>query len=388
VDRETELLVNCARVHIDQTRAETITLLVAQDLNWERLLKLAQRNGLIPLFFHHLNQICPAAVPPRHFNFLRDYFQKNSAFNLLLSGELLRLLKSFEAGGVSAVAYKGPATARKIYGNISLRQFGDLDVLVREADVWRASELLVAAGFEPHFVIPGRKREAFLRLSYVSLFRRQAGRLMVELHWRIAPGFFSVRFNTAALWPRLDTVEIQGADVSVPAAEDLLLMLSVHGAKDCWEKLEWVTCVAELINGTPSLDWQVLWRRSQEIHCEQMLLLALLLAHDLLDAPLPAEALDRIRKSSELATIAKAVTQDFLSEDLRPRTLPFRLRFHLALKDTASDKLRHCVRLAMTTTPVDWAMTPLPRSLSFIYPLLRAVRLTRKYALDAERAPN
>jgi hypothetical protein len=140
--------------------------------------------------------------------------------------------------------------------------------------------------------------------------------------------------------------------------------------------------------GTPSLDWQALWRRSRRMHCERMLHLALLLAHDLLATPLPAKALDRIRDSHDLAATGKRVTQDFLADKPSPRTFSFRLLFHLALKDTASDKLRHCARLALTTTPVDWAITPLPGSLSFIYPLLRAARLTRKYALDAERAPN
>jgi hypothetical protein len=27
----------------------------------------------------------------------------------------------------------------------------------------------------------------------------------------------------------------------MPLAEDLILMLCIHGAKDCWEKLEWVS---------------------------------------------------------------------------------------------------------------------------------------------------
>ena len=388
VDPESELLVSCARAHIDPVRAEQIARLLAQDLNWERLLKLAQRNGLIPLLFFHLNQICAADVPREHYDFLWDYFQKNTAFNLLLTGELLRLLQALNESGVSAVAYKGPATAARLYGNISLRQFCDLDVLVRESDVWKATELLIASGFEPHFIIPLKKQEAFIRLSYVRLFRREAGRILVELHWRIAPRFFAVRFDTAALWPRLETIKIRGANVSVPGAEDLLLMLCVHGAKDCWEKLEWVTCVAELIHGKPELDWQLIWRQSRQMRCERMLRLGLLLAHDLLDAPLPVEALDRIRESRELSARARAVVQDFFSESPRRRTFSFKLTFHLALKDKALDKLRHCARLALTTTPVDWAMTPLPRSLSFVYPLLRAARLTKKYAFDAERAQN
>src|SRR6266481_4525680 len=153
-DHEIELLIHCARASIDPERAERIRKLVAQGLNWDRLLKLAQRNGLSPLLYFHLNQICAAAVPTEQLEFLRDYFQKNSAFSLLLTGELVRLLKTFNENGIKAVPYKGPAIAVKLYGNLALRQFCDLDILVRQSDVWKASELITARGFEPHFRIP------------------------------------------------------------------------------------------------------------------------------------------------------------------------------------------------------------------------------------------
>src|SRR5262245_60731659 len=127
-DREVEILMHCARAVIDRARAERVREL-AEGLDWSRLLNLAQRNGLLPLLYFHLNQICGASVPAESLTFLRDYFQKNSAFNVLLTGELAAILGSFNKTGISAVPYKGPAMAAKFYGNLALRHFCDLDIL-------------------------------------------------------------------------------------------------------------------------------------------------------------------------------------------------------------------------------------------------------------------
>ena len=35
------------------------------------------------------------------------------------------------------IVYKGPALATALYGNVALRTFGDLDLLIREKDIAR-----------------------------------------------------------------------------------------------------------------------------------------------------------------------------------------------------------------------------------------------------------
>jgi hypothetical protein len=349
------------------------------------VLKLAVRNGLSPLLCFHLNQICAASVPAGAMNFLRDHFHKNSAFSVVLTAELTGLLRTFSENGISAVPYKGPAIASRLYGNLTVRQCGDLDILVREADVWKASELIIGRGFVPHFVIPEKKRDDFVRLSYVQLFRRDAGQTMIELHWGIAPRFFGVRFDAEGYWQRLDSMTLQGTRISMPCAEDLLVTLCVHGAKDCWEKLEWVCAIAELMRTPSEFDWDRVWQQSGEMRCRRMVAFGLLLAQVLFEVPIPPQAQNHCQ-SRKLWAMARQVVQDFISDEPRTRTFLQRVGFHLRLKDNFADQTIHCARLAFTTTPVDWSTMPLPASLSFASPLWRAIRLTRKYGLDSEDA--
>src|SRR5262249_19055562 len=161
-------------------------------LDWERVLMLADRNGMRPLLYWHVSRTCAPDVPAATFQFLRDYFQKNSAFGVLLTGELLRLLSRLNDEGIESAAFKGPAMAVALYGRVALRQFCDLDILVRPCDVWRASNLIAAQGFAPKYRVPDERRAAFVRQDYVQQFRRDGGRTLVELHWAIAPRLLGV----------------------------------------------------------------------------------------------------------------------------------------------------------------------------------------------------
>lgn len=395
---EAELLLHCARVHLEVEQLERIGFLLCDGLDWDLLVRLALRNGMLPLLSFHLAIQPPAIpgrgdaeklsdlIPPERVDYLRDYFRKNKAFNLLLTGELLRLLKVFEAHAIQALPYKGPAIAVGVYGDLALRQFCDLDILVREADVWKATELLIEQGFEAHFEIPTEKQEAFTQLGYVRLFRKDGGRTIIELHWRIAPRFLDIALDTNELWSRLEPIELQGTQVLSPTAEDLLLMLAVHGAKDFWEKLEWVCAIAELLRANPDLNWERLFRNAGQLHCERMLLVALSLAQQLLDASLPPEVMKRIKSSLPLDATVRGIAVRFFQPHAKSTKFSERIFFHLKLKDRLVDRVRYCTRLALTTTPIDWAAAPLPRSLTFLYLPLRAVRLAKRYGFAARSA--
>jgi len=378
-DAEAELLVHCARLEIDATRAERIRTLAGSPLNWNRLFSLAQRHALIPLLFFQLNRVAVDRVPPEQLKQLRDRSQSNAALNVLLTAEMVRLLELFERNQIPAVPYKGPAIGVGVYKNLALRQFADLDILVPDTDVWKATELLIDQGYLAHFVIPARKQSSFIRLGYVRLFNHETDVTTVELHWRLAPRFFGAPFDTSTLWQRTRRLELQGASVRVPTPEDLILMLCIHGAKDCWEKLEWVCGVAELIRSETNVDWERLLEHAKRIRCESILSLGLVLAHELLDAPVPAGVLSQLSSRERLDSLVGEVTTRLFSDDTGALSLARRVRFHLAVKDSLFEKFRYCARLALTTTPVDWEMMQLPESASFLYFPLRALRLLRKY---------
>src|SRR5687767_3621410 len=91
-----------------------------------RLLHLARTHGVLPLLYRSLHTIGPDLVPQDALTTLRHHVRANAQRNLFLAGTLLKLVRLLEAHGIAAIPYKGPVLATLAYGNVALRQFGDL----------------------------------------------------------------------------------------------------------------------------------------------------------------------------------------------------------------------------------------------------------------------
>jgi hypothetical protein len=210
---------------------------------------------------------------------------------------------------------------------------------------------------------------------------------MVELHARIAPRDFRFPLGLERLWPRLRPLALGGREVHALAGEDLLLVLCAHGAKHLWSCLGWVCDVAELVRAEPAMNWAAVAEEARSLRCERILLLGLALAHDLLQAPVPEDLLRRARGVPAVRALAARVAkQMFRWADGRAWGLENGL-FQLRVRERPWDGLRYALSLALVPTVADWTALRVPDSFSFLYYLLRPVRLAGKYGRLAFRHP-
>lgn len=380
---EIALMLACGRTQVNDEMAGRIRVLAQKPLDWEGLTQTALTHGLMPLLYENLKAYASGLVPEDSLNKLKGLYELTSARSTILTAELIRILNLFESEGLPAMPYKGPSIAMAIYGRIGLRQFIDLDILVRKQDVWHCQELLISLGYQPHFKITRRQLPAFLKLGYVQMFTRDNGMSVVELHWAIASRFFTFSLDTDRFWSRLVPLDLMGKQVLAPALADLLLILCVHGAKDMWERIEWICGIAELVRKLDEGDWATVTRAARDTGAERILYLGCYLAKELFEARVPDGIAARIDSDPILPKLAGQVLENFVngtSPGVRERMF-----FHLRTKDGQLDRLRYCARLLFTSTPVDWQILPLPASMSFLYPLLRPFRLAKKYAVDQSK---
>ena len=93
-----------------------------------------------------------------------------------MTRELTRISALLENNGVCVIPWKGPILAAAAYGDVALRQFGDLDILVREQDAMRAKDLLLASGYRPLYPQPAEQEAAYYALRKVyELVREMVG---------------------------------------------------------------------------------------------------------------------------------------------------------------------------------------------------------------------
>ena len=382
---EAQLLLCCARTRIDSGTAKRIKTLVHKHLDWAYLIRTARRHRVVPLLYWSLKTACSEAVPKATLDQLRDHFHANARRNLFATGKLLKLLTLLKADGIPAISLKGPILAASAYGNLALRQFDDLDILVHRQDVLKAKDLLISQGYRlvvPQIKLGGAQEAYYLKSYHDYSFVRDGDRAMVELQWRFIERYFSFPLDPKRSWEHLEPVSLAGRMVLNLSPEDLLLILCVHGSKHGWEQLHFICDVAELIRAHPGMDWEQVTKQAGSLGGERMLFLGLFLAHNLLGAALPEAVLPRVQADPVVKSLAAQVGDQLFRE---PHYMPGVLKrcfFHLKARERLRDRVRYCLRLAMIPTLEDWAFLSLPAFLSFLYYLLRPIRLVRKCGLS------
>ena len=131
---EVALLLECAANAVDPHRAGGLEHHVREDIDWPYLLALAHGHGVTPLVYRSLSAAKAEGVPAAILDELRERFYANAGRNLLLAEQLLAILDALDARGILGIPYKGPALSSAAYGDLVSREFGDLDILVRDRD--------------------------------------------------------------------------------------------------------------------------------------------------------------------------------------------------------------------------------------------------------------
>ncbi len=374
---EAKLLLSCARVRLDPQGAERIQRLLREDLDWAYIFRRAQYSRVIPLLYWHLKATDPGAVAKDALDRLRDHFYKAAGYNLLLTRELLDLLKLFEAHGIPAIPFKGPALAAAVYGNLALRQFADLDLLIRTRDIPRARALLISRGYRPELDPTPAQELALTRYHHSLAFLRKQ-QSVVEIHWRFAQRSYSIPLDPEPLWERTVSIALDGQEVPAFSPEDLLLILCTHGARHAWDRLVWICDTAELIRTYTGMDWAWVLEQASALRSTRMLLLGLFLAHDLLGASLPEDILQMLVRDPAIRPLASQVRDRLFADTNDPAERAETFLFFLRARECIRDRVRHCLALAMTPSLDDWKSVPLPAPLSFLYYFIRPVRVTRR----------
>lgn len=336
-----QFLVRCLRVFLAAEGTPPPGTPI-EDVDWDALLKLAAFHRVAPLLHRHLREAAPGNMPPG----LEAYVRSASSRGLLLTGELLRLLKRWEAAGVQAIPFKGPALAVQLFGDPALRHFDDLDVLVRAEDFAAAKEIVLALGYHP--------REQHSLHESFSLFRGDV-EIVLELHWEFMPmpEVFPFDPQLDVAWARCETVSLGGYKARAFAPEDQLLYLCAHGGRHLWFRLQWVCDVAQLLRTRPDLDWARLMAQAKASGGRRMLFLGLYVAHDLLGAPLPPNIEEQIRRDRHTAKLANQVKHQLYEGPLEVVKPWKETLFPLQLIDHWPDRLLYLPRLwfqKLTTT--------------------------------------
>ncbi|MBW4557541.1 MAG: nucleotidyltransferase family protein [Trichormus sp. ATA11-4-KO1] len=349
---EVELLLCIARTHPDTATIERIKTLLEQDLDWAYIIQTATFHKVMPLLYQNLNTNCTELVPKDVLADLLYYFKANARRNLFLTNELLKLLNLFESHDLTVIPIKGAILAVSVYNNLALRQFTDIDILVRPQDAIVARDLLVAQGFQNTYNHTRDQEVARLQSPFCkdNNYTHKHTGVNLDLHWQLLQKYLSFPIAHERLWERHGAISLAGKTVINLSPEDNLLFLCVHACRDRWNKLSLISDVATLICVSSEMNWDWVIEQAKLLGCWRRLLLGMLLAKNLLETEIPEIILQKIKAESGLKTITKQVEERLFIQTYKPPTLWTRYFFDLSLRERLQDKVQYGVYQSVLIT--------------------------------------
>jgi len=267
---------------------------------WEEIATGAASRDLAPLLYRKLTSLRLAdRVPAPALERLREAYLRSAKRNLRLGHELAKMLRRFADGGIPVIVLKGACLAESVYGNPALRPMNDVDLLVRRGDLSWAERTMLEAGYGPRNR-PSVEAQCYESLGLLDLCRQDAGRdgvVCFDVHWNFEAAGSGFQVGVDGLWARSRWADIAGVPAYILGHEDMLLHVCLHaGYHHAFDgRLKSLCDIAQICQRyRGEIDWEELRLRAGQWGCRRCAYLALRLAREWLDAPVPEHLLSAL----------------------------------------------------------------------------------------------
>ncbi len=381
---EIELLLSCARRCPSAKTADRIRSVLAQSINWDFLLEKATSHGMTALLWHHFAALgISNAIPARVCLTLKHNLYANIARNTIFGREMINVVRALGAAGIEALPHKGPVLARLAYEDYWLRNYCDLDILIRKSDYPAAGKVLENLDYEALAPSGDLQEFGLNSTNQVGFYNRKTG-IIVDLQWALMPAWRADALDFDRCWERAVPLAINGGDIRTLGREDMIFVLAIHGSKHLWSRIEWIASFVSFFEAYgPQIHLEELVRRGRVEGQLAMLLLGFWLARELLgtETRMPLEEERRIREVGEI--ICGHLLEGSEDEMLNP-VKRFSLVSRLSLGGRTS--VRQWAQVVMQPTLADWEWVKLPAWLCPLYYAIRPLRLLCRYLMTAHNA--
>ena len=220
---------------------------------------------------------------------------------LSLFAELTRVLTALNEMDVPVVVLKGPVLAETYYPEAGLRPYGDVDLLIHEANLSRVSRFLSERGYREknEDTEPDSHRLHECHGIFQKIFIHETSGQIVEVHCdHLQIGLEPVSMDE--IWET--SMDRRFGDASARALEDhdMFVQLCVHLNRHGYERLIWFKDL-DLMIRSAKLDWAKIESKAREQGCLAAVAYTLWVLPRVLQTPLPVEAVRLSRKQGAIS---------------------------------------------------------------------------------------
>lgn len=368
------LIYACKTSNINKRDTHIKEILSSCTLEYQKLIELAYQHTTLPLLYRTIKALAPTHTLVL---LLKPYYLSNAQKNIAMAVELQTILSLLQKEHIEVLCFKGLALSQMAYGDITLRQFGDLDLLIHTKDKYKAVACLEAHHYTPEIILKAQNKRRFLDAVNVLGFYTPSQRL-IEIHWELLSKNYAISWDETALWHQKQTITLNQHPIETLDTTTTLLYLCTHGSKHLFSRLSWLCDIDRTIQNH-EVAWSKIIKEAKTVGILRIVQLSLSLSHTLLDTPLPPEIQSMIQNDTKVDTLAKKIIVLHFSTSHKKAKGFYVFKLLLDMREGVASKFTFGYAALFAPKFNDFASLQLPKSLGFLYPLLRVFRLFFKY---------
>ncbi|WP_415407171.1 nucleotidyltransferase family protein [Sulfurovum sp. CS9] len=390
LNADLHFLITCCQTNLSKEDIEFIhSYLNAERLELNALIGLANQHGILPLVYKTIKKLSEDSflhdtkpstnhVSPITYHEILSAFKQQYLLiaqrNILMSAELIRIIQLLEKNSIETLAFKGPTLSQMAYGDITLRQYVDLDVLVKKEDIYKIDALLKDRGYQRFLEITPVQEQVYMQYAHdLGLYHPKSG-VHFEMHWSLMDEDYPMQIDLDAIWEDPQTVKINQQEIRTFPTEELLLYLCIHGSKHLWERIEWIKDI-DLMIRTQDIDWEKVIKEAESSRFETMFYLGLSLTMQLFETPLPENITKHISAMKVLQPLSIFILQNWQT----PKTAFQKTAAMLKLFPGLKERLIYLNKILIKPSFNEYWYIDFPKGFYWLYYFLRPYLLIKKY---------
>ena len=296
---ETRLLLQC----FDQKR--TLQPDDFAHVDMDRFMHVADCHRLSTSIYPLIkdNPFFPASTKSK----LKERYVANKLRMLAYMAELCRVLTLLQHRGVPAIALKGPVLAQSYYGDYTLRECSDLDILVKPADAEAAYQTLLDTGYALSSVLWNTPKQKALYEKYFHHYNlyNPIRNVQIELHWKLTSSIGNAKNVVELNWNNTISQKIGGLAIQVLNPYGNFIYLCIHGGVHQWKRLFWVQDIARIIEKEGSRFLETAYQQAVEQNVKRYVLEGCYLSYSFFGSALPEQMLMAIQQDDKISELSK-----------------------------------------------------------------------------------
>lgn len=344
---EDKLLLSVVKLYPSTEELEYMNALIPQITDWEVFTKSIIAHGSAPLLFKKLCLLGNAQlIPVDVITKLQQAYYKTLTRSMVLYEGFIKVVGAFTAADIQVVSLKGVYLSECLYGDIALRQFSDIDMLVREEDGEKCLEILSGMGFIPYTTNMTEFIDSQAEIVHYKPMVK--GDISVEVHIRLHRKSKQYNIKTARFINNAIPVTINKTEVYALQLYDLLIYLCVHLDKHFGGGYVQMKCFNDIVNllsiNEKVIDWQLFIDACRLHECEELVFKYLVMVNRFYQVPLPQNILTSYSNLLKIADVERFM---YYLHDVEIKK--YHVTTHLENMSgtkSLSDKLRYFIELA------------------------------------------